>query len=174
MNLSFSLKKISEPTSKYSKFKSLLKTPKDTFETLFFAHLAQNCGFFHFMCKNSINFNDLSKKYPHLDENTIFMWNQAFLMFDSNQNGCITARDLGRMFIRMGQKPTNVELRDIVNELDVDQDGTIQFEEFIEYFHGKLAKSDELVRDEEEANLKAAFKVFDIDSNGEIDVQRRK
>lgn len=115
--------------------------------------------------------NQLTQKYPHLDKNTIFMWKQAFVMFDSSRTGSITARDMGKMFIRMGQKPTNIELQDIVGDIDVDQDGGIQFEEFIEYFHGKLAKSDERVKNEEEANLKAAFKVFDIDSNGEIDVQ---
>lgn len=110
----------------------------------------------------------LKTMYPHLDGKTIKVWNETFRMFDTKNNGHITPRELKKMFLKMGQKPTNVELRDIINDLDTNQDGIIQFQEFLEYFDGKLGKSTE--NEEDFANLKAAFKMFDSDDSGEIDI----
>lgn len=116
----------------------------------------------------------LQQRYhPHLDVNTIKVWHEAFLMFDIKKNGYISPRELKRMFLKMGQRPTNVELRDIINELDENHDGCIQFEEFLDYFHAKICHDPDGQERQNESDMKilqAAFKVFDADGSGEIDI----
>ncbi|EEA21352.1 calmodulin, putative [Talaromyces marneffei ATCC 18224] len=62
----------------------------------------------------------------------------------------------------LGQNPTESELQDIVNELDVDRTGTIDFDEFLTMMVHKGKATDE------EAELRAAFEVFDQDGSGTI------
>lgn len=42
--------------------------------------------------------------------------------------GEITAAELGSVMESLGLKPSKTELQDIMNEIDVDQSGTISFE----------------------------------------------
>jgi Ca2+-binding EF-hand superfamily protein len=42
--------------------------------------------------------------------------------------GDITATELGEVMRSLGQNPTDTELQDIVDELDVDRTGTIDFD----------------------------------------------
>jgi len=105
-------------------------------------------------------------------------WNEAFKMFDEDKNGSISAREVKHVLRKLGQKPTSEEVKDIVNELDVNQDGCIQFDEFIASMvrrnsHSTAGGSDGRAQEEHE-NLKAAFNVFDTDKNGRIDLQELK
>lgn len=45
-----------------------------------------------------------------------------------NHTGEITAEELREVMRSLGQNPTESELQDIVNELDVDHTGTIDFD----------------------------------------------
>ena len=63
----------------------------------------------------------------------------------------------------MGQKPTLQELHDMINEVDQDGNGSIEFEEFITLM-AKKAKSGM----EAEEELLLAFQVFDKDDSGTI------
>lgn len=62
----------------------------------------------------------------------------------------------------LGQNPTEAELQDMINEVDADGSGTIDFPEFLNLMARKLRGTDS---DEE---LKNAFRVFDKDQNGFI------
>ena len=62
----------------------------------------------------------------------------------------------------LGQNPTEAELQDMVNEVDVDRSGTIEFSEFLNLMARKMKDSDS------EEQLKEAFRVFDKDQNGFI------
>lgn len=62
----------------------------------------------------------------------------------------------------LGQNPTEAELQDMVNEVDADGNGCVDFAEFI----GLMARKLRDVDSEEE--IKEAFKVFDKDGNGFI------
>ncbi|KUL87460.1 hypothetical protein ZTR_04532 [Talaromyces verruculosus] len=81
---------------------------------------------------------------------------------DKDGNGEITAEELKEVMRSLGQNPTESELQDIVNELDVDHTGTIDFDEFLTMMIHKGKATDE------EAELRAAFEVFDQDGSGTI------
>jgi hypothetical protein len=45
---------------------------------------------------------------------------EAFSLFDKDGNGTITSKELGTAMRSLGQYPTEVELRDMINEIDAD------------------------------------------------------
>lgn len=68
----------------------------------------------------------------------------------------------------LGQNPTDAELQDMINEVDVDGDGTIDFDEFLDMMARKFKDADS------EEEIKQAFKVFDKDGNGTISITELK
>src|SRR3954471_13743652 len=60
----------------------------------------------------------------------------------------------------LGQNPTEAELQDMINEVDADGNGTIDFPEFLTMMARKMKDTDS------EEEIKEAFKVFDKDGNG--------
>ena len=90
---------------------------------------------------------------------------EAFSVFDKNGDGAITREELGTVMRSLGQNPTEADLQDIINEVDADRDGTINFREFLTMMGLKM---DEANR---EAELQEAFRLFDKDSNGLISAE---
>jgi len=68
----------------------------------------------------------------------------------------------------MGQNPTEDEVLNLVIEYDVNGDGTIDFDEFMEMMKKQAEHQDN------SAELKEAFKIFDRDGNGYIDAEELK
>jgi calmodulin len=66
----------------------------------------------------------------------------------------------------LGQNPTEAELQDMIAEVDTDNNGTIDFNEFVNLMLRKKNDADEGADPEKE--LKEAFKIFDKDGNGFI------
>ncbi len=66
------------------------------------------------------------------------------------------------MMRSLGQNPTEAELQDMINEVDADGNGTIDFPEFLNLMARKMKDTDH------EEELREAFKVFDKDGNGFI------
>ena len=58
--------------------------------------------------------------------------------------------------------PTEAELQDMVNEVDADQDGSVNFEEFLDM----MSKSSGSGNTQED--IRAAFQVFDKNGDGFI------
>lgn len=86
----------------------------------------------------------------------VFVINYEFL------TGCITTKELGTVMRSLGQNPTEAELQDMINEVDADGNGTIDFPEFLNLMARKMKDTDS------EEELKEAFRVFDKDQNGFI------
>lgn len=68
----------------------------------------------------------------------------------------------------LGQNPSDAELQDMVNEVDADGNGTIDFSEFLAMMAKKLHDGDS------EEEIKQAFNVFDKDGSGKISVTELK
>ena len=117
-----------------------------------------------------------------LTEEEISEAKEAFSLFDKDGDGTITTHELGTVMrslgallpihlrplvlvlssTLLGQNPTEAELRDMIDEVDADGNGTIDFPEFLTMMFRKTRDSDS------EAEIKEAFKEFDKDGNGYI------
>lgn len=56
--------------------------------------------------------------------------------------GTITTKELGTVMRSLGQNPTEAELQDMINEVDADGNGTIDFPEFLALMARKMKVSD--------------------------------
>jgi len=56
----------------------------------------------------------------------------AFSVFDRNNSGSISASELRDVMLSLGETLTDEELRELMTENDVDGDGEISYEEFVQ------------------------------------------
>ena len=54
------------------------------------------------------------------------------------KKGTITTKELGTVMRSLGQNPTEAELQDMINEVDADGNGTIDFPEFLNLMARKM------------------------------------
>ncbi|OXU26936.1 hypothetical protein TSAR_000449 [Trichomalopsis sarcophagae] len=103
----------------------------------------------------------LSSEYG-LTEDQVAEFKEAFMLFDKDEDGTITMAELGVVMRSLGQRPSETELRDMVNEVDQDGNGTIEFNEFLQMMSKKMKGA------EGEDELREAFRVFDKNNDGLI------
>ncbi|XP_034662746.1 calmodulin-related protein 97A-like [Drosophila subobscura] len=97
-----------------------------------------------------------------LTEEQIAEFKEAFSLFDKDGSGSITTRELGVLMRSLGQNPTEAELQDLVNEVDIDGNGEIDFNEFCSMMSKQIRETDT------EEEMREAFKIFDRDLDGFI------
>ncbi|KAM9831049.1 troponin C, skeletal muscle isoform X2 [Syngnathus typhle] len=93
-----------------------------------------------------------------LTEEMIAEFKAAFDMFDTDGGGDISTKELGTVMRMLGQNPSREELDAIIEEVDEDGSGTIDFEEFLVMMVQQL-KEDQTGKSEEE--LSECFRIFD-------------
>lgn len=81
---------------------------------------------------------------------------EAFGLFDKSNKGFITSEDLGNLMKKLGQNPSETELKDMIDEIDADGNGTIDFEEFLQLIQRKMRNETETRKE-----LLDAFKIFE-------------
>lgn len=86
----------------------------------------------------------------------------AFELFDADNDGKITTKELGTVMEKLGQIPSEQDLQEMIKEVDQDGNGSIDFEEFLILMCRKMQDHDS------EEEMLEAFKVFDKDGNGYI------
>lgn len=96
------------------------------------------------------------------------------MLFDKDEDGQVTMAELGVVMRSLGQRPTGnyycefgsiflffnsteTELRDMVNEVDQDGNGTIEFNEFLQMMAKKMKSADC------EEELREAFRYVSCD-----------
>ena len=88
---------------------------------------------------------------------------EAFSLFDRSGDGTIASSDLGRVLRSLAQNPTETELRDMINEVDVDGSGTIDFLDFV-----ILSSRGWRRAEHEDHDIIDMFRLFDRDGSGFI------
>lgn len=101
-------------------------------------------------------------KDKNISMDFILEMKEAFLLFDKNGDGFISAKELGVLMRAMGRNPTEDEIMQIMNEIDVDHNGKLDFSEFTIMMREKLQGEDM------EEEIRQAFRVFDRNGDGYI------
>ncbi|KAG8793855.1 hypothetical protein FRC12_001304 [Ceratobasidium sp. 428] len=95
-------------------------------------------------------------------------YKEAFSLFDKDGDGTISPEELGTIMRSLGQKPSEDELQVIIKRVDLDCNGTIDFEEFLTMMDGMMQGTS---MDDE---MREAFQVFDKDGSGQISAEELK
>ncbi|XP_072524191.1 calcium-binding protein 5a [Salminus brasiliensis] len=91
---------------------------------------------------------------------------EAFDEFDKDKDGLISCKDLGNLMRTMGYMPTEMELIELGQNINMNLGGRVDFEDFVELMTPKLlAETAGMIGMKE---LRDAFKEFDMDGDGEI------
>ena len=91
-------------------------------------------------------------------------YKDAFEMFDKNKDGVITTKELANIMRSLNQDPTEEELNEMIEEVDLDKNGEVDFEEFVTLMNRRSKQTDM------EEELFNAFKVLDKEGNGLISI----
>ena len=91
----------------------------------------------------------------------------AFRVFDKDDDGTITTQEIGSVLRNLGSFPTEQELQQMLADIDIDGDGTFSFEEFVQLMFN-MGNITEISEEQEEQELRDAFKVFDRTGRGYI------
>jgi calmodulin len=100
-------------------------------------------------------------------ENQLQDLKQAFRLFDREEHGIITTEEIGSVLRKLGLFPTELELQQILNDIDIDGDGTFSFDEFVQLMFN-MGSLTQVSAEQEDKELKAAFQVFNRTGDGYI------
>lgn len=95
---------------------------------------------------------------------------EVFKLFDKDGNGSISVDELEAIMKQLGQSPSADELQIMLNSVDANANGVIDFDEFCclmrDYLYGEQPSH--------EQEMMETFKVFDRDGNGFITTEELK
>ena len=97
-----------------------------------------------------------------LTEGQIAEYKEAFDFFDKDGDGTITAKELGAVMRLLGYNPSDADLADVISDVDLDRNGTIEFGEFLAMMARNMKEADQ------EEEIREAFRVFDLNGDGYI------
>nr|XP_046225888.1 calcium-binding protein 1-like isoform X3 [Oncorhynchus gorbuscha] len=91
---------------------------------------------------------------------------EAFKEFDKDHDGFIGCKDLGNCMRTMGYMPTEMELIELSQQINMNLGGHVDFEDFVELMGPKLlAETADMIGVKE---LRDAFNEFDTNGDGQI------
>lgn len=97
-----------------------------------------------------------------LSKTEIAAYKEAFRMLDRDHDGRLTAKELGSVLRSLGQHAAESDLRDFINEVDIDGNGTLEVDEFLEMMSKRQWEVNHL------EEIMDVFKVLDKNGDGFI------
>lgn len=88
-----------------------------------------------------VDFNEfvsmmLKFQESHVDPEEQYL--EAFRVFDQDGNGFISPRELQSVMCNLGEKLSEEEIKDMIQEADQDKDGQVNYAEFVKVMINKL------------------------------------
>ncbi|XP_063310660.1 calcium-binding protein 1 isoform X2 [Pelobates fuscus] len=133
--------------------------------------LAQNCAVMHNLLGPACiflrkGFAENRQPDRELRPEEIEELREAFKEFDKDKDGYISCKDLGDCMRTMGYMPTEMELIELSQQINMNLGGHVDFDDFVELMGPKLlAETADMIGVKE---LRDAFKEFDTNGDGEI------
>ena len=116
----------------------------------------------------SARVTQVQSRLPELDEEQILEFKEAFKLFDKDGGGSIDVDELGDAMRALGQDPDPEELQAMVDEVDEDGSGEIEFDEFL------ILMTKQMVATDPNIDMEKAFDIWDDDHDGRISVDQIK
>ena len=114
-------------------------------------------------------FNPKNYEKNGLTEDEVLEIKEAFDLFDSDHSGTIDTEELKQALGNLGIDAKNQTLQNMMNDIDKNQSGTIDFDEFIEMMTAKMSDKDS------RKDLENIFELFIGDDNTDkIDIRHLK
>ncbi|KAL1507007.1 hypothetical protein AB1Y20_007869 [Prymnesium parvum] len=92
----------------------------------------------------------------------------AFNRFDGDKSGQISAPEMLQVLRLLGSNPSQAEFKTILQAIDRNNDGVVDFLEFAQVW---WEREQESIEDDFQEELQLAFKIFDADDSGFITAQ---
>ena len=89
-----------------------------------------------------VEFNPKNYEKNGLTEDEVLEIKEAFDLFDTDNSGTIDTEELKQALTNLGIDAKNQTLQNMMNDIDKNQSGTIDFNEFIELMTAKISDKD--------------------------------
>ncbi|KAG9156852.1 hypothetical protein Leryth_020161 [Lithospermum erythrorhizon] len=99
-----------------------------------------------------------------LESDQVKQLKEIFTRFDIDRDGSLTQLELAALLRSLGVKPNGDQLHNLLNNMDANGNGLVEFEELVEALLPDM-NEDVLINQEQ---LKEVFRSFDRDGNGYI------
>lgn len=115
-----------------------------------------------------MDFNKPPSRRPGLTQDEIEELRQAFDLFDTDGSGTIDPKELRAAMQSLGFDTKNQTIYQMIQDIDKNCNGEVDFDEFLELMTSRLAGSD--TKDD----IQKIFELFDDDKTGYISLQNLK
>ncbi|CAN6461032.1 unnamed protein product [Victoria cruziana] len=105
------------------------------------------------------------KETVALDDEQLAELREIFRSFDRNNDGSLTQLELGSLLRSLGLKPSPEQLDALIQKADTNNNGLVEFSEFVALVAPELLPAKSPYTDEQ---LRSLFRLFDRDGNGFI------